>query len=86
MAVDKKTENNKNTNGNKAFTEEEIEFLQKLLPKVKSGAKVMHKVFGEGIIIGLKDRNSKIVVRFSSGEKVFIFPDSFIKGFLEMVK
>ena len=85
MAVDKKTsQGGSDKSTNKAFSEEEIKFLEELLPKVKSGARVQHTKFGEGIIVGLKDRNTKIVIRFSAGEKVFVFPDSFIKGFLKM--
>ncbi len=88
IAVDNKTQQTTNTNQvplNKpqsGFTREEVAFLESILPKIKSGNTVNHKKFGKGIIIGLKDRNSKIVVRFSDGEKVFVFPDSFIKGFL----
>ena len=68
----------------KGFTEKEVAYLESILPKIKSGATVNHTKFGKGIIIGLKDRNTKIVIRFDTGEKVFVFPDSFIKGFLSL--
>lgn len=68
----------------KGFTEKEVAYLESILPKIKSGATVNHTKFGKGIIIGLKDRNTKIVIRFDAGEKVFVFPDSFIKGFLSL--
>ncbi len=87
LAVEQKQENisqNGNVGDSKGFTEEEIAFLESILPRIKSGATVNHTKFGKGIIIGLKDRNTKIVVRFDAGEKVFVFPDSFIKGFLSL--
>ncbi len=50
--------------------------------KIVVGAKVSHKKFGEGEIIKL-DKNSKyLTVKFAEGEKKFIFPDGFTKGYL----
>ena len=51
------------------------------LSAVKEGAIVTHKAFGKGKVTKLE--KSKIRVKFDIGEKVFVFPDSFVKGFLK---
>jgi len=48
------------------------------------GSKVKHKNFGDGEVIKL-DKNAKFIhVKFTIGEKKFVFPDAFLMGFLEM--
>lgn len=49
---------------------------------LKEGDSVNHKTFGIGRITKLDPKH--IRVRFSMGEKLFIFPDAFIKGFLKV--
>ena len=73
-------------NDEDAKKEAEIKKWEKILSKVKSGVTVVHQNFGEGIVIGLKERATKIDVEFADGRKTFIFPDSFIKGFLKLSK
>ncbi len=52
--------------------------------KIVVGAKVSHKKFGDGEIIKL-DKNSKyLTVKFAEGEKKFVFPDGFTKGYLSL--
>ena len=49
---------------------------------LKVGDSVMHKVFGQGVIKSFID--DKIIIAFGKSEKMFLFPDSFIKGFLSV--
>lgn len=60
--------------------------LQKILDTVKTGAKVKHNKFGEGIVIGIKDRGTKIIIEFDEGRKTFLFPESFMQGLLKVVE
>ena len=48
----------------------------------KVGDTVTHKSFGSGSITSLDDRY--IVIRFSSSEKKFLFPQCFEKGFFSI--
>ena len=50
------------------------------LSAVKVGAIVKHKMFGEGTVAKLNDKH--IYVEFDAGQKNFIFPDAFKRGFL----
>lgn len=54
------------------------------LSAVKEGVTVTHKVFGEGIVTGIDKSAKHIRVKFSVGEKMFIFPDAFKNGFLKI--
>ena len=51
---------------------------------IKEGAAVRHKIFGSGIILSLDDSRTHITVRFPIGEKNFVYPDAFNKGFLSI--
>ncbi len=53
--------------------------------KIVVGAKVTHKKFGEGEIVNIDKKDKYLTVRFSIGEKKFVNPDAFTKGFLEFV-
>ena len=54
------------------------------LTKVMVGTKVIHAKFGEGIITNIFQNNSKLNVKFNDGEKKFVNPDAFTKGFLKI--
>lgn len=49
---------------------------------VKEGTAVRHKTYGSGIILSLDGSRTHIAVRFSVGERTFVYPDAFNKGFL----
>ena len=49
-----------------------------------AGAIVIHKKFGEGKIVRIDKAQKYIKVDFGQGEKTFVFPSSFIDGFLEL--
>lgn len=59
----------------------EIERLDEL---VKEGAIVKHKAFGNGTITKMDKVKKHIRIKFESGEKVFLFPDAFLKGYLSI--
>ena len=53
--------------------------------KVKEGATVYHKSFGEGIVVALeKDIIRVVFVDFDNKEKQFNFPGAFMDGFLSL--
>lgn len=55
-----------------------------ILKDVGEGTKVNHKQkFGEGVVIALT-KNKYLKVKFAEGEKMFIFPDAFVNGFLSL--
>jgi hypothetical protein len=56
--------------------------LKELLDTLDTGSKVFHKKFGKGIIVNMNEKF--IHVKFTLGEKKFVFPDAFLMGFLEV--
>ena len=52
--------------------------------KVYEGATVKHKSFGEGTVTKMDKAEKHIRVRFSVGEKTFIYPDAFHNGYLSV--
>ena len=66
------------------MSQNEISEWEKILSKVHEGTIVSHKSFGAGTVISFKNGMKKIEVQFSSGTKMFLFPDAFIKGFLKV--
>ena len=51
--------------------------------KIVVGAKVVHAKFGDGEIASIDKKDKYITVRFTVGEKKFVNPDGFTKGFLK---
>ena len=45
---------------------------------------VLHKKFGNGTVVKINKNEKFIHVKFTLGEKKFIFPDAFLMGFLEI--
>ena len=64
-----------------ADTQKEIERLVSL---VVEGAIVKHKAFGNGKIEKMDKVKKHIRVKFEVGEKTFLFPDAFLKGYLSI--
>jgi hypothetical protein len=56
------------------------------LSSVVEGATIYHKSFGAGTVSKLDKKQKHIRVTFEVGEKTFIFPDAFEKGFLRTEK
>lgn len=52
------------------------------LDELTIGCTVAHKKFGKGIVVKINKNDNFIYVRFTVGEKKFIFPDAFEMGFL----
>ena len=80
-ATVKKPINSENKGG---MSNAEIRKWEKILADVKPGAIVNHKSFGKGTVVALKDNMKKIDVKFGNLVKTFVFPDSFINGFLSL--
>ena len=55
------------------------------ISKVKVGIKVSHKMFGVGTIVKKYKSNKYVIVHFKEGEKQFLLPDAFTKGFLDII-
>lgn len=53
------------------------------LSKIVVGAKVTHSKFGDGEIVNIDKKDKYLTVRFAVGEKKFVNPDGFPKGFLK---
>lgn len=63
-------------------TPSQEEIMDKLR-SVKKGSIVHHKTFGDGEVLKLTS-DHKIHVKFKTGQKMFIFPDAFVRGFLTL--
>ena len=57
--------------------------LEETLAKVGAGTAVTHKKFGKGTIVRMDNAKKYMRIRFSVGEKQFVFPDAFLLGFLD---
>lgn len=55
-----------------------------ILAPVGVGTMVKHKTFGNGTVVWMDKLKKYIRVKFTAGEKQFIFPDAFISGFLDI--
>ena len=64
-------------------TKEDSE-IKKQLKKLAIDSTVVHKKFGKGTIVKINKNEKFIYVRFSLGEKKFIFPDAFLMKFLKV--
>lgn len=54
------------------------------VPKVNVGDTVFHKKFGEGTISFMDQVQTKLRVQFKAGEKLFVYPDAFVNGYLKV--
>ena len=62
-------------------TSEEDKWTE-ILSKVKVGIIVSHKKFGDGVITWIGNDKKYFRVKFSDGEKQFVFPNAFVMEFL----
>ena len=58
--------------------------IESKLESIGVDSTVIHKKFGKGTIVKMNRNDRFIYVRFSIGEKKFLFPDAFIDGFLDI--
>ena len=58
--------------------------LEAKLETIGIDSTVIHKKFGKGTVVKINKYEKFIHVKFTLGEKKFIFPDAFLMGFLEM--
>ena len=59
--------------------------LKARLERIEIEDIVYHKKFGKGEVVKINKNEKFIFVKFMLGEKKFIFPDAFLKGFLELL-
>ena len=59
-----------------------VQMLRAKLEALTEGNTVLHAKFGRGIVVSKTDKF--IHVKFTLGEKKFVFPDAFLQGFLEV--
>ena len=57
--------------------------LRAKLAALDVNSRVLHPRFGAGVVVGKTDKF--IHVKFTLGEKKFVFPDAFLMGFLEVI-
>lgn len=50
---------------------------------ISTGTKVEHRAFGKGEVTDISE--DVVTVKFYTGERKFLFPDSFSEGFLEVI-
>ena len=62
---------------------EKEEIDAQIYSRLKVNDEVVHNVFGRGVIKSITDKN--IIVTFGKAEKMFLFPDAFVNGFLSTV-
>ena len=58
--------------------------LETKLESIAIDSTVIHKKFGKGTVVKINKNEKFIHIKFTLGEKKFIFPDAFLMGFLEM--
>ena len=58
--------------------------LETKLETIGIDSTVIHKKFGKGTVVKINKNEKFIHVKFTLGEKKFIFPDAFLMGFLEV--
>ena len=61
-----------------------IHDLEVKLESIGVDSTVVHKKFGKGTVVKINKNEKFIHIRFTLGEKKFIFPDAFLMGFLEV--
>ena len=57
--------------------------LEAKLESIAIDSTVIHKKFGKGTVVKINKNEKYIHIKFTLGEKKFIFPDAFLMGFLE---
>ena len=62
----------------------EIDNIKAQLEVLTVDSNVLHKKFGKGTVIKINKNEKFIHIKFTLGEKKFIFPDAFLMGFLEL--
>ena len=61
-----------------------VQDLEAKLETIGIDSTVIHKKFGKGVVVKINKNEKFIHIKFTLGEKKFIFPDAFLMGFLEV--
>ena len=67
-----------------SHNQQSIQDVEALLETIGAKSIVYHKKFGKGSVIKINKNEKYIHIKFTLGEKKFIFPDAFLMGFLEI--
>jgi hypothetical protein len=62
----------------------EIDNIKAQLEALTVDSIVLHKKFGKGTVVKINKNEKFIHIKFTLGEKKFIFPDALLMGFLEV--
>lgn len=68
----------------KGYEQEESNKKENKIPDIYIGMRIYHLKFGEGKITKIDKAEKYIHVKFKTGEKMFVFPDAFIDGYLKV--
>ena len=68
--------------GKNTFIYNKIEQQLEKINSVQVGTIVKHEKFGQGKVISINKKRSRIKVSFKNGDKQFILPNAFIQGHL----
>ena len=63
-----------------------VQDLETKLESIGIDSTVLHKKFGKGTVVKINKNEKFIHIKFTLGEKKFIFPDAFQMGFLGSVE
>ena len=61
-----------------------IDSIKAQLEALAVDSTLLHKEFGKSTVVKINKNEKFIHIKFSLGEKKFIFPDAFLMGFLEV--
>ena len=61
-----------------------IHDLEAKLESIGVDSSIIHKKIGKGTVVKINKNEKFIHIKFTLGEKKFIFPDAFLMGFLEV--
>ena len=61
-----------------------VQDFETKLESIGIDSTVVHKKFGKGTVVKINKNEKFIHIKFTLGEKKFIFPDAFLMGFLEV--
>ncbi len=64
--------------------EQAKQLIEAKLESIGIESTVIHKKFGKGTVVKINKNEKFIHIKFTLGEKKFIFPDAFLMGFLEI--
>ena len=65
-------------------TDPNVKLAEVDVPHLEIGRVVVHKTFGDGIVVKINEVRNRIRVSFNAGEKVLRLPDAFTRKYLTL--